>query len=180
MSHCEKFLLFQATLKYTGSVVSGKTKLKCSFSLIYTTEALDLKKSKISCKPKNKKAVKILDYEIEDPPCVFILSMTITEGKGNLKWANIKCKEKTTEMQTPPPTPTPAPPITTPASPSPTISPSPTTTCCKERIFEQSNYILVGQMFSFFLERHYYQIPVDARCAHFQTQSQATSFTCLS
>ena len=95
-------LFFQETLKYTGSIVSGKTKLKCSFSLVYSPKAVDLKKSKITCKPKNKKSIKITNYEIgnKDPPCVFILSMTITKGKGKLSSAEIDCLKPTTPTPT--------------------------------------------------------------------------------
>merc|ERR1711970_1456475 len=89
-------------LKYTGTVVSGKTKLKCSFALVYTPRAVDIKKSKIVCKPKNKKPVKITNYEIKNknPPCRFFLSMTITKGKGNLASAKLECLKPTTEKTT--------------------------------------------------------------------------------
>ena len=45
----------------------------------------------------------------------------------------------------PPPSPTPTPPTPAPTPPSPTIPPS--SACCKERVYEKSNYILVGKIF---------------------------------
>ena len=50
----------------------------------------------------------------------------------------------TPPMPTPP---TPTPPTPTPPAPAPTVPPS--STCCKERMFERSTYILVGKLFCF-------------------------------
>ena len=94
--------ILQEVLKYTGFVVSGKIKLKCSFTLMYTPAAVNIRSSKIVCKPKNKKAIKITNYEIrnKNPPCTFLLSMTIIKGKGKLSIAKVECSKPTTEKTT--------------------------------------------------------------------------------
>ena len=125
--------ILQEVLKYTGSVVSGKIKLKCSFTLMYTPAAVNIRSSKIVCKPKNKKAIKITNYEIrnKNPPCTFLLSMTITKGKGKLSIAKVECKKPTTEKTTTEETTTTRTTTTrtttSPSTPTPTTS-TPTTT----------------------------------------------------
>merc|ERR1712106_684431 len=187
-------------------VVAGKVKLKCSFTLVYSPKSVDLKKSKIMCSPKNKKPLKVSNYEIlTKDSCAFMLSMTIMKGKGKLSSANIQCITTETTPTTPtkpttytittrtttafqetespvpmsncgpkaceiwcseeetcqeedqvncvkepccprwnckgsiqPPTPTPSPPTVP-----PTISPS--STCCREKVFDDSNHIFVGE-----------------------------------
>merc|ERR1712013_440094 len=108
-------------LKYTGSVVSGKIKLKCSFTLMYTPAAVNIRSSKIVCKPKNKKAIKITNYEIrnKNPPCTFLLSMTIIKGKGKLSIAKVECSKPSTEKTTTSKTTTT---ITTTSTPPPTTT----------------------------------------------------------
>ena len=76
-------LSFQEVLKYTGTVVSGKTKLKCSFTLMYTPAEVDIKRSKIVCKPKNKKPVKIANYEIKN-----VVIVKLTKSKKTHKIMN--------------------------------------------------------------------------------------------
>merc|ERR1719500_1046918 len=95
-------------LKWAGPV----RKHRCTFTLVYTPEAVDIGKSRISCKPKNQKKIRIFDYEIltEDSSCKFSLNMDISKGKGKLTSANVDCTPTPTTTLTPTPTPTQMPP----------------------------------------------------------------------
>ena len=86
----------------SDTVVSGRVKLKCIFTLIYTPLMVDLRRSKIVCKPKNKKPVTITNHQIEiKNGCVFTLSMNVIRGKGKLTYAKIKCLTTTSAPTTP-------------------------------------------------------------------------------
>jgi len=118
-----------------ATVTDGKTRLKCNFAVVYTPQAVDLRKSKIACKPKNKKPLQVTKYQIntKKPKCLITLKMTITKGKGKITHANIgMCDSLPTlkPMPTPTPMPTPMPtPTPTPIStPMPTPMPTPIST----------------------------------------------------
>ena len=126
--------LFKAVFHLKGETVSdGKTWLKCNFAVVYTPLAVDLRKSKVVCKPKNKKPLLVTEYQIntKKPQCFITLKMTITKGKGKITHANFgmcdslpTLKPMPTPMSTPMPTSMPTPMST------PSPIPNPPTQCC--------------------------------------------------
>ena len=84
-------------MKRAATVASGDTKMKCLFVIEYTPEDVDLGKSRIVCRPRNKKAIKVKEFVIKskDPLCLFILDMKIRRGRGKLTNARKECIEPT-------------------------------------------------------------------------------------
>merc|ERR1712179_251919 len=114
-----------------ATVTDGKTKLKCNFAVVYTPLAVDLRKSKIACKPKNKKPLQVTEYTIitKKPKCELTLKMLITKGKGKLTHAKIgMCNSLPTLKPTPTPTPSPMTPSHEPSIP--TLPPNPAAQNC--------------------------------------------------
>ena len=90
-------MLSQEVLKRAATVASGDSKMKCLFVIEYTPEDVDLGKSRIVCRPRNKKAIKVKEFVIKskDPLCLFILDMKIRKGRGKLTNARKECIEPT-------------------------------------------------------------------------------------
>ena len=81
-------LAIAETEKFKAEVVSGRTKLKCSFSMVYTGTKVDTKKSSAKCSGA-KKTTKVSDAEVTSSSgTVFTISMTVPK-KGNVKFVRV-------------------------------------------------------------------------------------------
>ena len=65
---------------FKADVVSGRTKLKCSFTMLYTGSKVDTKKSKIKCS-RVKSTTKVSNVEVTSSSgSVYTISMTIAKS----------------------------------------------------------------------------------------------------
>merc|ERR1719318_347161 len=64
---------------FKASLVSGKTKLSCSFSMVYTNTKVDIRKSKGKCKGAIKKTIRFTGSEVASSGVVYTMTMTVTK-----------------------------------------------------------------------------------------------------
>ena len=74
-----------------GTVLYGGKNLACDFVLVYNNMMMNLRKSKVTCKPKPKKTHKIKQYSISSEEKEFKFSLKILKtGKGIISMPNIQ------------------------------------------------------------------------------------------
>ena len=74
-----------------GTVLYGTKELVCDFVLFYKNMMMNLRKSKVTCKPNPKKTHKIKQYKISSEKIEFKFSLKILKtGKGIISMPNIQ------------------------------------------------------------------------------------------
>ena len=63
---------FQKTIGIKKEIIFKKKKYKCYFEINKREQNIDMKKSKVSCKPKAKKAIRIKEIELEKDSSIFL------------------------------------------------------------------------------------------------------------